>query len=54
MTEPMTPVPPRSGDDTYDLIDGALYQLAERRKDGSATPSPPSPCSPASSTRPNA
>ena len=22
---------PRSGDDTYDLIDGALYQLAERR-----------------------
>ena len=32
MTEPMTPVPPRSGDDTYDLIDGALYQLAERRK----------------------
>jgi hypothetical protein len=31
MTEPMTPVPPRSGDDTYDLIDGALYQLAERR-----------------------
>ena len=31
MTEPMTPSPPRSGDDTYDLIDGALYQLAERR-----------------------
>src|ERR1700745_1628665 len=31
MTEPMTPVPPRSGDDTYDLIDDALYQLAERR-----------------------
>ena len=31
MTEPMTPIPPRSGDDTYDLIDGALYQLAERR-----------------------
>jgi len=31
MTKPMTPVPPRSGDDTYDLIDGALYQLAERR-----------------------
>jgi hypothetical protein len=31
MTEPMTPVPPRSGEDTYDLIDGALYQLAERR-----------------------
>ena len=23
---------PRSGDDTYDLIDQALYQLAERRK----------------------
>ena len=22
---------PRSGDDTYDLIDDALYQLAERR-----------------------
>ena len=32
MTEPMTPVPPRSGEDTYDLIDQALYQLAERRK----------------------
>ena len=32
MTEPMTPIPPRSGDDTYDLIDGALYQLAERRR----------------------
>jgi len=31
MTEPMTPVPPRSSDDTYDLIDHALYQLAERR-----------------------
>ena len=31
MTEPMTPVPPRSGADTYDLIDNALYQLAERR-----------------------
>ena len=31
MTEPTTPVPPRSGDDTYDLIDNALYQLAERR-----------------------
>ncbi len=32
MTEPMTPVPPHSGDDTYDLTDHALYQLAERRK----------------------
>ncbi len=31
MTEPMTPVPPHSGADTYDLIDDALYQLAERR-----------------------
>ena len=31
MTEPMTPVPPRSGEDTYDLIEHALYQLAERR-----------------------
>ena len=27
-----TPAAPRSGDDTYDLIDDALYQLAERRK----------------------
>jgi len=26
-----TPAGPRSGDDTYDLIDDALYQLAERR-----------------------
>ena len=25
------PVAPHSGDDTYDLIDDALYQLAERR-----------------------
>ena len=25
------PVDHRRGDDTYDLIDGALYQLAERR-----------------------
>ena len=31
MTEPLTPEPPRSGDDTHDLIDDALYQLAERR-----------------------
>jgi hypothetical protein len=31
VTEPLTPEPPRSGDDTYDLIDDALYQLAERR-----------------------
>ena len=38
MTEPMTPVPPRSGDDTYDLIDDALYQLAERRKAWLADP----------------
>jgi hypothetical protein len=28
----MTPVPPHSGDDTYDLIDNALCQLAERRR----------------------
>jgi hypothetical protein len=27
----VTPAPPHSGDDTYDLIDDALYQLAERR-----------------------
>ncbi len=27
----MTPAPPHSGDDTYDLIDDALCQLAERR-----------------------
>jgi hypothetical protein len=31
VTEPLTPKPPRSGDDTYDLIDDALHQLAERR-----------------------
>ena len=29
--EPRTPAPPRSGDDTDDLIDDALCQLAERR-----------------------
>ena len=28
----MTTIGPRSADDTYDLIDDALYQLAERRK----------------------
>jgi hypothetical protein len=28
---PLTPEPPRNGDDTYDLIDDALCQLAERR-----------------------
>lgn len=27
----MTAAGPQSGDDTYDLIDDALYQLAERR-----------------------
>jgi hypothetical protein len=27
----MTIPGPRSGDDTYDLIDDALFQLAERR-----------------------
>jgi len=27
----MTTSQPRNGDDTYDLIDDALYQLAERR-----------------------
>ncbi len=30
MTGPLTPEPPRSGDDTCDLIDDALFQLAER------------------------
>jgi hypothetical protein len=54
MTEPMTPIPPRSGDDTYDLIDGALYQLAGRRGRWLGDPVAASPCSPASSTRPNA
>jgi len=29
--EPLTPEPPRSGDDTHDLIDDALSHLAERR-----------------------
>jgi hypothetical protein len=41
-----TPGPgPRSGDDTYDLIDDALATLAERRGAwlGSATTWPPSP-----------
>ncbi|HET6186286.1 MAG TPA: hypothetical protein VFE59_04715 [Trebonia sp.] len=35
----MTSTPgPRSGDDTYDLIDDALHQLAERRKAWLADP----------------
>jgi hypothetical protein len=29
--EPMIPVPPRSGNDTWDLIENALRQLADRR-----------------------
>ncbi len=29
--EPLTPEPPASGDDTYDLIDDAMATLAERR-----------------------
>ena len=31
MTEPMTPVPPHSGNDTWDLIENALRELAGRR-----------------------
>ena len=31
---------PRSGDDTYDLIDNAVAALAERVAPGSATTSP--------------
>lgn len=29
--EPLAPEPPRTGDDTYDIIDDALAALAERR-----------------------
>ena len=32
MTEPMTPVPPHSGYDTWDLVDNALRELAGRRQ----------------------
>ena len=32
MTEPMTPVPPHSGNDTWDLVDNALRELAGRRQ----------------------
>jgi hypothetical protein len=32
MTEPMTPVPPHSGNDTWDLVENALRQLAGRRQ----------------------
>jgi hypothetical protein len=31
MTDPLAPVPPRSGDDTWDLIENALRELAGRR-----------------------
>ena len=34
---------PRSGDDTYDLIDNAVTALAERRGTSPATTSPPWP-----------
>ena len=34
----MTAASPHSGDDTHDLIDDALYQLAERRKAWLADP----------------
>jgi hypothetical protein len=32
MTEPMTPAPPHSGSDTWDLIENALRELAGRRQ----------------------
>ena len=32
MTEPMTPVPPHSGNDTWDLVENALRELAARRQ----------------------
>jgi hypothetical protein len=32
MTEPMTPVPPHSGNDTWDLVENALRELAGRRR----------------------
>ena len=32
MTEPMTPVPPHSGNDTWDLVENALRELAGRRQ----------------------
>ncbi len=38
-----TPAGPRSGDDTHDLIDDALYQLAERRHKWLGDPTPQSP-----------
>jgi hypothetical protein len=31
MTEPVPPVPPHSGNDTWDLIENALRELASRR-----------------------
>ena len=31
MTEPIPPAPPHSGNDTWDLIENALRDLAERR-----------------------
>ena len=31
MTSPLAPVPPRSGNDTWDLIENALRELAGRR-----------------------
>jgi hypothetical protein len=32
MTEPVTPVPPHSGSDTWDLVENALRELAGRRQ----------------------
>jgi hypothetical protein len=32
MTEPIPPVPPHSGNDTWDLIENALRELAGRRQ----------------------
>ena len=32
MTKPMTPVPPHSGNDTWDLVENALRELAGRRQ----------------------
>jgi hypothetical protein len=50
----MTTNGPRGGGDTYDLIDDALYQLAERRKAWLGDPLAAITSSPASSTRPSA
>jgi hypothetical protein len=53
MTELIPPVPPHSGNDTRDLVENALRELAGRRGRWLGDPLTAITCSPASSTKPD-